>query len=92
MTRAEFLGLYATGWTEGEPQKLKEAAAEVLNTLLNTMGIKAMAVPGEPLTFLTASLCLDVQGEDVGILIGRRGQTLASLQFMLNLIISHKFN
>lgn len=75
----------------GEDEKLKEAAAEVLNTLLNTMGIKANAVPGEPLTFLTASLCLDVQGEDVGILIGRRGQTLASLQFMLNLIISHKF-
>ena len=75
----------------GEDEKLREAAAEVLNALLNAMGIKASAVPGEPLTFLTASLCLDVQGEDVGILIGRRGQTLASLQFMLNLIISHKF-
>ncbi len=75
----------------GEDDKLREAAAEVLNALLNAMGVKASAVPGEPLTFLTASLCLDVQGEDVGILIGRRGQTLASLQFMLNLIISHKF-
>lgn len=72
-------------------EKLKEAACEVLNKILSIMGLKATAVPGEPLTYLTASLCLDVQGEDVGILIGRRGQTLTSLQFILNLIMSHKF-
>ena len=28
MTRAEFLGLYATGWTEGDPNKLRDAAAD----------------------------------------------------------------
>ncbi len=75
----------------GEDEKLKEAACEVLNALLKTMGLNATAVPGEPITHLTASLCLDVQGDDVGILIGRRGQTLSSLQFVLNLIMSHKF-
>lgn len=75
----------------GEDEQFKEVACVVLNNILKTMGLKAMAVPGDPLTYLTASLSLDVQGEDVGILIGRRGQTLSSLQFILNLIMSHKF-
>ncbi|MFH0846551.1 MAG: R3H domain-containing nucleic acid-binding protein, partial [Chloroflexota bacterium] len=29
-------------------------------------------------------------GEDLGILIGRRGQTLASLQYIVRLILSHR--
>jgi spoIIIJ-associated protein len=33
---------------------------------------------------------LDVDGEDLGLLIGRRGQTLSSLQYLLNLICSKK--
>jgi spoIIIJ-associated protein len=35
---------------------------------------------------------LDVEAEDLGILIGRRGQTLASLQYLLNLIVSKEIN
>ena len=33
---------------------------------------------------------LDIEGEDLGLLIGRRGQTLSSLQYLLNLICSKK--
>ncbi len=35
---------------------------------------------------------LDVDGDDLGILIGRRGQTLASLQYLLNLIVAKQVN
>lgn len=31
-------------------------------------------------------ITLDIDGDDLGMLIGRRGETLASLQFMVNLI------
>ncbi|MCL0073386.1 protein jag [Dehalococcoidia bacterium] len=35
-------------------------------------------------------LSIDVSNGDLGVLIGRRGQTLASLQYMVNIIIGRK--
>jgi len=35
-------------------------------------------------------ITLDVKGEDLGILIGRRGETLASLQHIVRLIVAHQ--
>ncbi len=37
-----------------------------------------------------ASIVLNIKGEELGILIGRRGQTLASLQHIVRLIVSHQ--
>ena len=35
-------------------------------------------------------IALDVDGDDLGILIGRRGETLAALQYILRLIVAHQ--
>ena len=35
---------------------------------------------------------LDISGEDLGILIGRRGQTLSALQYVVRLIVSRKID
>ena len=71
-------------------------AAGVLENLLSLMGVEAAVKPREPETAgdgvgLTEAV-LDVEGEDLGLLIGRRGQTLASLQYLVNLIVSKQTN
>ena len=71
-----------------------ETAVGVLEHLLELMNVdasirvRAPETPGDGLGLVRA--VLDVSGEDLGILIGRRGDTLSSLQFLVNLMVSRK--
>ena len=71
-----------------------ETAVGILEHLLEFMNIdasirvRAPETPGDGLGLVRA--VLDVSGEDLGILIGRRGDTLSSLQFLVNLFVSRK--
>lgn len=38
----------------------------------------------------TPPIIFDIEGEELGLLIGRRGQTLACLQYVIRLIIAHQ--
>ncbi len=73
-----------------------EAAAQVLENLIRLMGVEATVAAREPETpgdgVGMNEAVLDIEGEDLGILIGRRGQTLMSLQYILNLILSKRTN
>ena len=67
-------------------------AARMLDQLLQLMGIEAditirdPETPGDGAGMVKA--VFDVEGDDLGILIGRRGSTLASLQYVLNVMVS----
>ncbi|OGO15992.1 MAG: hypothetical protein A2Z02_03050 [Chloroflexi bacterium RBG_16_48_7] len=69
---------------------VKKEARVILETLVKQLGLEAkvkilpQAESGAPLT-------LNLEGDDLGVLIGRRGQTLASLQYVVRLILSEKF-
>ena len=72
-----------------------EAAREILQKLLELMDIEASINVSHEFTATddernTTSVGLNIEGEDLGILIGRRGQTMASLQHIVRLIISHQ--
>ncbi|MFC2060598.1 RNA-binding cell elongation regulator Jag/EloR [Chloroflexota bacterium] len=72
---------------------IAKAAKDVLGTLLTMIGVTGSVVPHEE-PFApweeTAPVALDIEGDDLGILIGRRGQTLACLQYIVRLIIGHQ--
>lgn len=77
-----------------EPSPADTVAHEVLSELLTLMGIRATVhVRQDEETFADEDLppfVLDILGNDLGILIGRRGQTLHDLQYITRLIVSRE--
>ena len=71
-----------------------EAAQNVLETLLELMDIPASVSPSPEFTVEDeegfSSVGLNIEGEDLGILIGRHGQTMASLQHIVRLIVAYQ--
>jgi len=65
---------------EGDAVKV---VTEILETLLGLLGVtgKVEVLSDE------IPLALDITGDDLGILIGRRGQTLACLEYITKLIV-----
>jgi spoIIIJ-associated protein len=80
------------------PAKLKEifeATREVLEQLLNLMSLPARVSLSDEFTVTDengelASVGLNIEGEDLGIIIGRRGQTMVALQQVVRIIMAHK--
>ncbi|HLJ67991.1 MAG TPA: RNA-binding cell elongation regulator Jag/EloR [Chloroflexota bacterium] len=65
-------------------QDLPGEAAEVLRRLLTSMGFDVEVT----VRSVENPVMLAITGDNLGVLIGRRGDNLAALQFMVNLILS----
>jgi spoIIIJ-associated protein len=79
------------------PAKLTEifgSTREVLEELLRLMDLPARVTLSDEFTVTengeVTSVGLNIEGEDLGILIGRRGLTMVSLQQIVRLIMAHK--
>ena len=72
-----------------EDDSVGRIAAQVLRDLLKIMDIQAVvdivnaAEPGAPIT-------LNIEGDELGVLIGRHGRALSSLQYLVRLIVAEK--
>ena len=82
------------GALEGEMQEVEtpsredvEITVDVLQHILHYMNIRAAVQVRS-----TNPLTLNIQGinENLGLLIGRRGETLAALQLLVSLIVGHR--
>jgi spoIIIJ-associated protein len=76
-------------------KEIFEATKEVLEKLLSLMDLPAKVTLSDEFTMTdeggeVASVGLNIEGEDLGIIIGRRGQTMVSLQQIVRLIMAHK--
>jgi spoIIIJ-associated protein len=72
-----------------------EVARKVLADLLELMELQTTVVPSDEFTVIdedgnASSVGLNILGDDLGILIGRRGQTMVSLQQIVRLIVSRQ--
>ena len=73
-----------------------EFAAQMLDQMLAMMGIEAdvsirdAETPGDGVGM--AKAVLDIEGDDLGILIGRRGETLQALQYLLNVMVGRQLS
>lgn len=74
----------------------EQAAKEIVRELLQRMGVDANVVatdnpssvplgPEDP-----ATIFIDVQGRDLGMLIGRRGDHLSNLQYLVNTLVNRR--
>ena len=71
-----------------------DAASDFLKQMMDLMEIEAECFVRAPETAADglgrATAVLDIVGEDLGLLIGRRGSTLSSLQYLVNVLVTRK--
>ena len=81
---------------QAESSQTGQVARDALEQLLKLMGVRgtiesqSIAVTEEPSEGRAPAIALNIEGEDLGILIGRRGQTLAALQYILRLVVGRQ--
>ena len=80
--------------TDEETIELETSTKEVVRELLSLMDIPAdvMAVDNPSVMELSPddppTVFIDINGRDLGMLIGRRGENLSQMQYMVNLIVN----
>lgn len=69
-------------------QRAAHLAMQVVARLLKASGAATTATLRSALDPQTGGPVIDIQGDDSGLLIGRRGETMRALQFLVNLMVN----
>ncbi len=72
--------------SEEDAKKVSEKAVEFLKSVLSGMGMEVNV--SSEFHHDSNELLLNLEGPDMGILIGKRGQTLDSLQYLTSLVVN----
>jgi spoIIIJ-associated protein len=91
---ASELGLGDVSVTEGELQEVETPTREDVEITVDVLQhiLRYMNIPATVQVRSTNPLTLNIHGihENLGLLIGRRGETLAALQLLVSLIVGHR--
>ena len=91
---ASELGLGDVSVTEGEMQEVETPSREDVEITVDVLQhiLRYMNIPATVQVRSTNPLTLNIHGihENLGLLIGRRGETLAALQLLVSLIVGHR--
>lgn len=63
-------------------------AMDTLNKILSATGVQTLTTLRSAFDDQSGGPVIDITGEDSGLLIGRRGETLRALQFLVNLVVN----
>lgn len=82
-----------TGLALGQEQEIVGLTRTILETMLDKMGVAASVAFDTEAVVQEAErasppLIFNVEGDDLGLLIGRRGQTLACLQYIVRIMVA----
>ncbi len=66
----------------------EELVTEILDYFLSSMGVVATTYIRDEM--VDGAIAFDIEGEDAGLLIGRRGETLQALQFLVHMIVNRQ--
>lgn len=69
-------------------QRAAHIAMEVVGRLLRATGVSATAMLRNAQNPETGGPIIDIQGDDSGLVIGHRGETMRALQFLVNLMVN----
>ena len=75
---------------EEETSEVVRVGYDVLSTLLDKMGVSADVYLREPYTGDDEGPVFEIEGDDSGLLIGTRGETLRAMQFIVSFLVSRR--
>ena len=73
-----------------EPTDVVKVTTEVLESIISKLGVSAVTNLKQAHREDLDGPVFEIEGEDSGLLIGRRGETLRSLQFLVKFIVSRR--
>ena len=77
-------------YEDEETSEVVGVGYDVLSTLLGKMGVAADVYLREPYDGDEEGPVFEIEGEDSGLLIGTRGETLRALQFIVSFLVSRR--
>ena len=74
------------------PSDVVKTTSEVLEKIISMLGVDVVSTLTQVEREDLGGPVFDIEGDDAGLLIGRRGETLKSLQFLVKYMVSQKLD